>query len=39
VIDKTPPAQGLPADFAAGERTEPLTPEEETPETFADTRD
>jgi hypothetical protein len=28
VIDKTPPAQGLPADFAAGERTEPLTPEE-----------
>jgi len=28
VIDQTPPAPGRPADFAAGERTEPLTPEE-----------
>jgi hypothetical protein len=28
VIDQTPPRPGLPADFAAGESTEPLTPEE-----------
>ena len=28
MIDQTPPAPGLPADFAAGERTEPLTLEE-----------
>jgi len=28
VIDQTPPAPGRPADFAAGESTEPLTPEE-----------
>jgi hypothetical protein len=30
-------AESLHGDFAGGERTEPLTPEEEIPGTFADT--
>ena len=39
VSDSTLPTPGMPGDFAAGERTEPLTPEDRTPGTFADTSD